>query len=268
MEVGTFIAPVSVVLLYKQRLTWAEVTPAGLCINLKKKSRMDTQSSLLWGHNASTAARSTPTHTHPRGLCSPLLKFLFFLLISQPTRNKKKDSSRPSKSKNNSFCHIPGEKIPFHFPWEEGPMWDLHPKVYTEECIWHGKASRPACFNLSPLEKGHGTPERSFKSAQTTLKAFVGVFAPLSTCTPTSPHHCAPPLSYHHGNLTSPSVSPQPSHQQPEKICLFIPVLSWTHFWKWITFPPWASVSQSVKWEDRGKLPRPEILIVLELSGI
>lgn len=205
---------------------------------------------------------------HPRGLCSPLPTFLLFLFISQPTRNKKKDSSRPSKSKNNSFCHIPGEKIPFHFPWEEGPMWDLHPKVYTEECFWHGKASRPACFNLSPLEKGHGTPERSFKSAQTTLKAFVGVFAPLSTCTPTSPHHCAPPLSYHHGNLTSPSMSLQPSHQQPEKICIFIPVLSWTHFWKWITFPPWASVSQSVKWEDRGKLPRPEILIVWELYGI
>lgn len=245
---------------------WLELKlPQQAYVSTWKKSGMDTQSSLLWGHNASIAARSTP---HPRGSALPC-QSLYSSSSSLSLQGIKRKIQVDLPKAKTTLSAISPEKIPFHFPWEEKPMWDLHPKeVYTEECIWHGKASRPACFNLSPLEKGHGTPESSFKSAQTTLKAFVAVFAPPSTCTPTSPHHCAPLLTYHHGNLTSPSMFLQPSHQQPEKICLFTPVLSWTHFWKWITFLPWASVSQSVKWEDRRKLPKPEILTIWGLSGI
>lgn len=129
------------------------------------------------------------------------------------------------------------------------------------------QAGQPASTFL-PWRKAMAPQKAVSKVLKLPSKLLLQSLQPPSTCNPTSPHDCAPLLTYHHGNLTSPSMFPQPSHQQPEKICLFTPVLSWTHFWKWITFLPWASVSQSVKWEDRRKLPKPEILTVWGLSGI
>lgn len=184
-----------------------------------KKSRMDTQSSLFWGHNASTVARSTPA---PQG-----------------------GSAFPAKvSTLSSIFSLQGikRKIQVGLPKPKTTLSAISSEKRSLSIFLRRRAnvrftSKEKCTQKSAFDmvKQAGQPASPFlpefpKVLKLPSKLLLGSFAPLSTRTPTSPHHCAPPLTYHHDNLTSPSMFLQPSHQQPEKICLFVPVLSWTHF--------------------------------------
>lgn len=186
----------------------------------EKKSRMDTQSSLFWGHNASTVARSTPA---PQGGSALPCQSFYSSSSSLSLQGIKRKIQVGLPKPKTTLSAISSEKRSLSIFLEKKGQCE----IYIQK-----KCTQKSAFDMVKQAGQPASPflPWSFKSAQTALKAFVGVFAPLSTRTPTSPHHCAPPLTYHHDNLTSPSMFLQLSHQQPEKICLFVPVLSWTHF--------------------------------------